>query len=233
AATDAQARALLITGNGPTFSAGGDLEKLSKTADAGASLVGRSPNEPSDFFNVLPDVPPEYRSRYTFAMAIPKPVICAVNGLAIGAGLVLTLSCDIRIASTEAAFAAGFARIGATPEIGMSWTLPRLIGDGRAREMMLSGRRVGAEEALAIGLVSQIVAPEDLRAHATDYARDLASKISPRSVGVIKRHMRHVHHQTFAEAFAEGAADARETFASDDFKEGLAAMREKRPPRFS
>ena len=233
AATDPAVRAIVITGAGPAFSSGGDIDQLKANAEAGPRAERRSAMDPSDIFPVAADTPAAYRTRYSFAMAIPKPVIAAVNGPAVGAGFLLALHCDIRFASPAASFAAGFARIGATPEMAMSWTLPRVIGMGRAREMLLSGRRVPADEALQMGLVNRVIAPEALMAETVAYARELAANISPRSVEVIKRQLRHVFEQSFAEAFEEAAVDARESLAGPDFQEGLAAFRERRPPRFT
>ncbi len=232
AAKDPAVRAILITGNGPAFSSGGDIDRLKTNAQAQVKNE-RSPIDPNDFYNVVPYTAPEFRSRYTLFMGLGVPVIAAVNGPAVGAGFLLALHADIRIASSTAAFMTGFARIGATPEVALCWSLTHTIGSGRAREMLMSGRRVEAEEALAIGLVTKIVPPEDLVAYATGYARDLAGRISPRSVRVIKKQVLAAGGQSFAEAFYGSGDDARESLSSEDFKEGLAAAMEKRPPRFT
>jgi enoyl-CoA hydratase/carnithine racemase len=232
AARDPAVRAILITGAGPAFSSGGDIDRL-KSAAGGAPRQERSPIDPNDYFNVGAYTPPEFRSRYTFVMSLGVPVICAVNGPAVGAGFLLALHCDIRFASSAAAFMTGFARIGATPEVALCWSLTHTIGAGRAREMLLSGRRVEAEEALAIGLVSKVLAPEELVAYATTYARDLAGRISPRSVRVIKKQVLAAGGQSFADAYYGSGDDAREALGSEDFKEGLAAALEKRPPKFT
>lgn len=232
AAKDPAVRAILITANGPAFSSGGDIDRLKGTATGEAPRQERSPIDPNDFYNVG-YTPPEFRSRYTFVMSLGVPVVCAVNGPAVGAGFLLALHCDIRFASPQAAFMTGFARIGATPEVALCWSLTHAIGAGRAREMLLSGRRVEAEEALAIGLVTRIVPAEELVAFATDYARNLAARISPRSVRVIKKQVLAAGGQTFAEAFYQSGDDAREGLHSEDFKEGVTAALEKRPPKFT
>jgi enoyl-CoA hydratase/carnithine racemase len=233
AAKDPAVRAILITGNGPAFSSGGDIERLKGTAAGETPRAERSAIDPNDFFNVAPYTPPEFRSRYTFVMSLGVPVIAAVNGPAVGAGFLLALHCDVRFASTTAAFMTGFARIGATPEVALCWSLTHAIGAGRAREMLLSGRRVEADEALAIGLVTRVLAPEELVSYAADYARNLAARISPRSVRVIKKQVLAAGGQSFAEAFYGSGDDAREGVNSEDFKEGLAAALETRPPRFT
>ena len=232
AATDPTVRVIVITGAGPAFCSGGDVDRLKDRA-VGGQEQERSPIKPSEFFNVVPGIAPEFQTRYTFAMGLPVPVIAAVNGPAIGAGFLLALHCDIRFASTSAAFMTGFARIGATPEVGMAWTLSQTIGAGRAREMMLSGRRIGAEEAQAIGLVTQVLEPDALTSHTLNYARELAERISPRSVRVIKRQLHEAPAQTFAQAYFASGEDARVSLASEDFQEGLAALKERRAPRFT
>lgn len=234
AALDKSIRALVITGAGPAFCAGGDMERLATLPDRGeAKETVISAADVDPFFNVLPDVPPELRSRYTFAQAMTIPVVAAVNGPAIGAGLALALSADIRFASTEAGFAGGFARIGGIPELGLIWTVAKLIGDGRARDMLLSGRRVGAEEALQFGLVTRVYEPSALLTETLAFARDMAENTSPRSIGVIKRLMRQVHRQSFGEAFEASRLEIAASQKSNDFREGVAAVREKRPPRFT
>ncbi len=233
AAIDRDVRAIVITGAGSAFCSGGDLDRLKETATGGAR-TDRSLLVPSDFFNVFPEpIPLEYRTRYTFPMVIPKPVIAAVNGPAVGAGFLLAINCDIRLASTQAIFMAGFARIGATPEGGMAWTLPQMIGAGRAREMMLSGRRVPAAEAASIGLVSRVLEPEQLMIETLTYARELAASLAPGSVAAIKRQLRNFPGQGFGFAYAESAKDGRMANASQDFLEGLAAAKGKRAPRFT
>jgi enoyl-CoA hydratase/carnithine racemase len=233
AATDQTARVIVITGAGTAFCSGADISRLKETA-AGGAPANRSVLAPSDFYNVFPEpIPLEYRTRYTFAMVIPKPVIAAVNGPAVGAGLLLALHCDIRFASTNAAFMAGFVRLGAAPEGGMAWTLPQMIGSGRARELMLSGRRVSAAEALSIGLVSRVIEPEGLMPETLAYARELATGLAPGSVAAIKRQLRNAPGQSFGMAYTESARDGRAAASSQDFLEGLAAVKDKRMPRFT
>src|SRR5690606_41064408 len=116
--------------------------------------------------------------RYLFAQALPIPVIGAINGPAIGAGLALALSADIRIGADTAAFQAGFLRIGAAPELGLCWTVSELIGLARARDMLISGRRIQAQEALSWGLMTQMTSPERLM----EDCRALAKEIDRKSV---------------------------------------------------
>jgi enoyl-CoA hydratase/carnithine racemase len=232
AATESGVRALVITGAGQGFCAGGDADHLARGA-AGTRAPHIPATEPNPIFEALPGTPPELRSRYTFARAMPIPVIAAVNGPAAGAGLALALSADIRFASPSAVFMGGFVRIGAIPELGLAWSLTQTIGAGPAREMLLSGRRVNAEEALRLGLVSRICAEGEVLAESLAYAREMIAACSPRSIAVTKRLLNAVPTQTFAEAFGIARVEAAAAMASPHFREGVAAMKERRPPKFS
>jgi len=164
AAKDPSIRALIITGAGEGFCAGADFDRLRDVVEKpGPSAAG-----PDPIFAVYPDTPPEYLSRYSFARALPFPVIAAVNGVAVGAGLALAASADFRLASPRAAFLGGFVRIGTVAEMALAWTLTHLIGQGPARDMLLSGRRIDAEEALRFGLVTRLFAAETLLAETQD-----------------------------------------------------------------
>jgi enoyl-CoA hydratase/carnithine racemase len=232
AATDKSVRVLIITGAGESFCAGGDAVRLQENAAGGPTSSVIRALDPNPIFDAVPDTPPEHRSRYTFAAAMPIPVIAAVNGAAAGAGLALALSADIRIAAPKAAFIASFARIGGAPEMGLAWTLPRLIGVGPATDMLLTGRRVEAEEALRLGLVTRIAGEDALMDEVMALARDLAERCSPRTMRLTKQMLRAAQTQTFAEAFEVARHEAIEAFASADFREGVLALKERRAPNF-
>lgn len=152
-------RAVVITGNGRSFSSGGDLKAKPLPIEPGSRRM-------REIFNPMV-------MRLT---ALPMPVIAAVNGPALGAGLSLALAADLRVASSRAIFSSGFVDVGLATDTGSSYFLPRLVGYGRAFEILATGRKVGAEEALSIGLVSSVVAPEELLDHARETAGLLASK---------------------------------------------------------
>lgn len=234
AATDKNVRALIITGAGDGFCAGADIDRLRNIAAGNREEEKKyiSPSEPDPIFHVIPEAAPELRSRYTFAQAMPIPVIAAVNGAAAGAGLALALSADVRFASPNAAFLCGFVRVGAVAETGVAWTLTHLVGQGRARDMLISGRRIGAEEALRWGLVNRICAEGELMNEARAYAREIAQRCSPRSVRVIKKMLRAAPAQTFAEAFEMARVETKPALESADFAEGVAALTERRMPNF-
>ncbi|MHB1164129.1 MAG: enoyl-CoA hydratase/isomerase family protein [Candidatus Nanopelagicales bacterium] len=216
---DPLARVLVITGSGRAFCAGLDL-------DEAAQLPGMTPLE------MLAGQETWARSIAGFRH-MDKPVIAAVNGPAAGAGMGIALAADIRLASTTAKFNAAFIRIGLTGgDVGTSWMLPRLVGLGRAYEILLTGRFVEAEEALRIGLVTEVTEPQDLLARALATADTICSN-SPVGVRLTKKVV-----QTNVDAPSLDVAIDLENrnqvlaVQTDDMAEALAAFREKRAPRF-
>ncbi|MET0182720.1 MAG: enoyl-CoA hydratase-related protein [Caulobacterales bacterium] len=227
---DKKVRVVLITGAGRGFCAGADAGRLQTLVNDSGATLSDSATAASDAWASVPDY---LRARYQVARVMPQPVIAAINGACAGAGLALAISCDIRLASSNAFFSAVFAKRGLIAESGLAWTLPRLIGRSAATEMMLSGRRVDAADALRIGLVNTVIEHEQFAAYALSYARDIAANGSPRSLRVIKEQLRLADEQTLREAIQYSGAVLREALTSSDFHEGVAALREKRQPRFT
>ena len=161
-----------------------------------------------------------------------KPVIAAVNGYAVGAGCSLALACDIIVAAENAKFGQAFVRIGAVPDLGGAYFLPRAVGLHRAKELIFSGRNIDAKEAERIGLVSRVVPPDELMLAAVELAAGLA-KAPTKAIALAKQLLnRSVETDlgTFLllESFAQSIA-----FQTKDFEEGVAAFLEKREPKFS
>lgn len=225
-------RVIVITGSGRGFCAGADSAQLDRLAKTPESLAARPPDAKHPVFEVLADAPPELRTRWLSPAALSKPVIAAINGPCAGVGLALACASDIRIASDTGAFIASFARRGLVAEAGLAWLLPRLVGLGHATDMLLSARKVGAEEAYRMGLVSAVVPAGEFMAAVLDRAYDIARNISPRSMAVIKRQIRDGLSQTLFEALRDGHGELKASLASPDFKESVAAAREKRPAVF-
>ncbi len=176
-AAERACRAVILTGAGRGFCAGLDLSGY------GAAPENDGSDEPRDRL-----ANQQHMSTLILALrALPQPVIAAVNGPAAGFGLALTLGCDIRYASTAAVFRAAFLNIGVSNcDMGTSWLLPRLIGASRSHELMLTGRRVDAQEALRIGLVADVVEPAELAERALAAASQIAS-LAPWGVRLTKR----------------------------------------------
>jgi enoyl-CoA hydratase/carnithine racemase len=176
-AAERSCRAVILTGAGRGFCAGVDLRGY------GAAPGNDGSDEPRDRL-----ANQEHMSTLVLGLrALPQPVIAAVNGPAAGLGFTLTLGCDIRYASSKAVFRAAFINIGVSNcDMGTSWLLPRLIGASRSHELMLTGRRFDAEEALRIGLVADVVEHEQLLVRAVEAAEQIAA-LSPWGVRLTKR----------------------------------------------
>jgi enoyl-CoA hydratase/carnithine racemase len=220
AADDPEVRAIVVTGAGRGWCAGADMDVLQGIGDAGG-------------FDGEADASPDRKVwPHTHAMTIPKPVIAAINGACAGLGLVHALACDIRFAAAGAKFTAAFGRRGLIAEHGSSWTLPRLVGQGVALDIMLSGRVFLAEEAKEMGVVNRVVAPDLLMDETLAYASDLATNVSPSSMAVMKRQLYTHPSMPLADALAASNQLMKESVRGTDFKEGVASFIEKRTPNF-
>ena len=217
-AADETLRCVVVTGAGPAFCAGGDL-----------SWIGESPE--LEVGRVRERMRPFYET-WLSVRSLDVPVIAAVNGPAVGAGLCLALACDLRYAAAGATFSAPFLRLGMHPGMAATYLLPEVVGLARARELLLTGRRVGAEEALALGLVSGVSAPESLLDDALAVATGIADS-APIAVRLTKTALAYAGHASIDAALDwEGLAQPL-TMVSADLREGLAAQAERRPPRFT
>ena len=214
-AADGAIRAVVLTGSGRGFCVGQDLAELREGERDVAALLR------------------ERWNRHVLALrGLEKPVLAAVNGAAAGAGLSLACACDLRIAADSAAFVPAFVNVGLVPDTGGSWLVPRLLGYARAFDWMCSGRKVGADEALAWGLVSEVVPVDGVVARAQERAARFAA-LPTKAIAMTKR--------LFERAAASRLEDQLELEAqlqlaatrTDDFAEGVAAFLEKREPRFS
>lgn len=215
AAASADVKVVLINGAGRGFCSGADMQ-----------VLGELSADPTGPHGGSVDL------RYDGFMMLPKPVIVAVHGACAGIGLALACCADIRLASANAFFLAPFAELGLCAEAGLAWLLPRLMGAGNAAEMLLSARRVPADEALAKGLVSHVFPDEGFDDAAFAYAARLAERGSPQSFGLIKGQLRDAFAQDFETARAMATVIAHRAEASADFKEAMTARREKRAPVF-
>jgi enoyl-CoA hydratase/carnithine racemase len=226
AETDPAVRVIVLTGAGRGFCAGADMNDLQDISAAGG--VAARPFSPID-----PKARPDYRHPQTWFAAVKKPIIAAVNGPAAGMGLAIILFCDLRFAADSAIFVSAFSRRGLIAEHGTSWMLTRLVGHSRAMDILLSSRRVGADEAHRMGLADRVFPAPDLIAETQAYARELAENVSPRSMTVIKRQLWNGLVQGLAEAMGEADHEMALSLTSEDFKEGVAHFVEKRPARFT
>jgi enoyl-CoA hydratase/carnithine racemase len=220
----------VLTGAGRGFCAGADMSLLSSVAAEG--LPGDAISRLGGASQQREGVPSDFQKKYSYFLGIEKPVLAAVNGPAVGLGLVIALYCDLRLASDAARFSTTFAQRGLIAEYGMAWMLPRIVGLPNALDLLFSARQINAAEALRMGLVNQVFAQEDFLDKINEYAGDLASRVSPRSLRVIKRQVYGAMFQTLAESFDLAVEEMVASLRSEDFKEGVAHFLEKRAPVF-
>jgi enoyl-CoA hydratase/carnithine racemase len=229
AAGDPSVRVIVVTGAGRGFCAGADTRALAGHVERGGYDAGTGPDLARPGYRVRP----EFDADFAFHFGIGKPIIAAVNGPAAGVGFALACYCDLRFAAAGAKLTTAHGRLGLPAEYGLSWLLPRLIGLTRAADLLLSSRIVLAEEAASLGLVNRVVEPGDLLETTYDYARHLATGISPASLAATKLQMYTDLHRDAASS-VEDAADRLEVMMKGpDFAEGVAAMAEHRPPHFA
>ena len=218
---DTSIRVVVLTAEGPVFSSGGNVKDMLRFQNQ--KLLPETIRE--EYRNGIQRLP---RALYN----LDVPVICAINGPAIGAGLDLTCMCDIRIASEKATFAESFVKVGIVPGDGGAWLLPRAVGMSKAAEMAFTGDSLSAQEALACGLVSRVVAPAKLM----EEALKLANKIAANPGGVLrmtKRLLREGERSTLDSLLEISAGYQAIAHMTPDHHEAVNAFIEKRLPKFS
>lgn len=216
---DDAVRAVVITGKGKAFSAGADLAEM-------ASIFGKQ----VDLFEVRRGLL-AIQEITRLMLNLPKPIIAALNGYAVGAGAEIAIASDIRIASEKATFEFAEVKVGLFETNGVTYLLPRIIGHGRARELMLTGRRIDARESLAIGLVSTVVEQETLMDEAMKAAAAMTTH-APVSMSLVKECLNRSGEIGLADALVYETEAMMACAMTADAREGATAFMEKRPPRF-
>jgi enoyl-CoA hydratase/carnithine racemase len=224
---DASVGAIIVTGAGRAYCAGADLSGLSRVAEGNERIGGLGRAAPG-----TENLNPNYRGRFSWMLAVKKPIIAAINGPAVGMGFANALYCDIRIASEQARMGLIFVRRGLAIEFGSSWLLPRIVGIANAIDLAVTGRLVDAQEALRMGLVSKVVAHNELMAAVRALATEIATQCSPLGVAHAKRHVYSHLFTDLATALKDEDESVGVMAASEDFKEGVRAFLEKRAAKF-
>lgn len=218
---DPEIGVLIITGEGTAFSAGGNIKDMR----AGVGLFEGSPDEISEKYRAsIQQIP-------RLMLATDLVTIAAVNGPAVGAGFDIALMCDLRIGSSDARFAHTFIDLGIIPGDGGAWFLPRVVGWQRAAELAFTARIVTAEEALDMGILLEVVEPDDLLTRAGVIAEQIAAK-PPHSVRLTKRLLRHARSMELDGFLDISAALQSVSHHTDDHREAIEAIFEKRPGDF-
>jgi enoyl-CoA hydratase/carnithine racemase len=221
---------IILTGAGRGFCAGADISGLDATASGTAgeaedlSALKASPGDA--------DMGENFQVTYTYILSVQKPVIAAINGPCAGLGFCYALLCDMRFAERQAKFTTAFSQRGLIAEHASSWLLPRLIGPGKALDLLWSARKFLADEAYELGVVERVVDTGEAVNAAVDYIRELAAVASPTSFKVIKAQVYRHLNMELGEAMRESNAWMAESLEREDFKEGVRSFIEKRPPEF-
>jgi enoyl-CoA hydratase/carnithine racemase len=227
---DPDVGAVVITGAGRGFCAGGDATALEGHAERGGydSGVDETTAARPGF-----GVRPEFDADFAWLFGLDKPVVAAVNGPAAGIGLSLALFCDLRFAAAGAKLTTAHGKLNLPAEYGLSWILPRVVGVGRAMDLMLTSRVVLAEEAERMGLVNAVWPGDELLDRTYDYVARMLREVSPGSLASTRRQTYLDLHRSAAEAVDDARERLDRMSAEPDFAEGVAAWRARRAPRWS
>lgn len=217
-AGDSTVRAVVLTGRGRAFCVGQDLREHSAALAADATAAWTT-------------VPEHYTPIATALATMPKPVVAAVNGIAAGAGAAFACACDFRIVADSAGFNLAFAGIGLSCDSGSSWSLPRLVGMARAKELLLLPRTVPAGEALTLGLATQVVPADQVLAVAQELAHRLAAGPTV-AYGAIRRALAFSAGHDLGASLEHEAELMRLTGTTDDHRRAVASFNRKEPPAF-
>lgn len=228
---DPAVRVIVVTGDpeGQAFCAGADLGALDGHAEKGRYDSGTDETIAMPGFGI----DPAFDATFAYHFGIGKPVIAAINGPAAGVGLVLAAFADLRFCVPGAKFTAAHGRFNFPAEFGLSWVLPRIVGLTHANDILLSSRTFTSEEAMAMGFLNRLVAPEDLMAQVLDYARTLARNVAPGSARESKRQIYRDLHRDAAASVVAAERLLEAMIREPDYREGVRAWSEKRPAEWT
>ena len=226
-ATDTEVRVVLVTGKGGAFCAGGDVKGMNEAHRTGVPRAGRGGTTDDRIAQLR-------QSQRAVSLALhqfPKPVVAALPGAAAGAGLSIALSADVRLAAERALLVTAFANVGASGDFGGSWFLTQLVGTAKAKELYFTSPRLTAAEALALGMVNQVLPDEGFDEAALEWCHDLAAR-APIAARLMKENLNRAITCDLATALDAEAPNMVRSMTTDDHREAAAAFVEKRPPVF-
>jgi enoyl-CoA hydratase/carnithine racemase len=224
--SDTAVRAIVVTGRGRGFCVGGDSEALSGHADRGGYDAGIS----ADIAKPGYGTDEHFDASFAYHFGLDKPVIAAMNGPAAGVGLALACFADLRFAVPDVKFTTAHGKLNLPAEYGLSWMLPKIVGLGRANDLLLTSRVFTSDEALTLGFVNQIFKPAEFVAQTVAYVHQLIASVSPNSLRQTRWQIYKDLHRDVASAVIESERLIEDMAMEEDFKEGIAALVEKRPP---
>jgi enoyl-CoA hydratase/carnithine racemase len=225
---DPAVRVIVITGAGKRFSVGGDSQALEGHVEKGGYDRGLSDVQAHPGYGVHPNFDQPLASH----MGLSKPTIAAVHGAAAGIALSLVCFCDLRFAAEGTKFTTAHGKLGLPPEYGASWLLPRIVGTTRAMDLLLTSRVFLAEEAMEWGFLNGVLPRDQLLEHVLDYAEQLASNVAAASLRETRRQVYLDLHRDIGTSVSESLRLLDEMMGSDEYRQGVKALTEKRPPGF-
>jgi len=225
---DPAVRVIVVNGAGERFCVGGDSQALEGHVDRGGYDRGLRGEQAQPGYGVSADFDAPLASHF----GLSKPIIAAVQGAAAGIGLSLVALCDLRFAAEGTKFTTAHGKLGLPAEYGLSWILPRIVGTTRAMELLLSSRVFLAEEALEIGFLNGIHPTDELLPRVLEYAENLASTVGAGSMQATRRQVYLDLHRDVATSVHESIRLLDEMMGADEYRQGVEALVEKRPPNF-
>jgi enoyl-CoA hydratase/carnithine racemase len=214
---------IVITGAGRGFCAGADMQDLAAIqANSGGANIATYDSDGGDF-----------DGRFTWLLAVKKPVIAAINGPVAGMAVALILCCDLRFIAEDAAIITSFSHRGLIAEWGVAWLLPRMVGTGNALDLLFSSRRVLGTEATQMGLAQKVLPTGEVVAHSVAYIQELAAHAAPMSLAIIKEQIYTQLVATLGQSEIAAREEMTASFARPDFQEGVNSFVQKRLPQFA
>lgn len=225
---DDEVKAIVVSGRGRGFCVGGDSEALQGHSERG----GYDPGTTRDIATPGYGTAEEFNAAFAYHFGLRKPIVAAMNGPAAGVGLALACFTDLRFAVSGVKFTTAHGKLNLPAEYGLSWMLPRIMGLGRANDILLTSRVFTSDEALELGFVNQLFAAEELMSRTYDYVKQLIATVSPNSLRQTRWQIYRDLHRDVASAVRDSEALLDQMMTEEDYQEGVAAFIAKRPPEW-